>query len=359
MIDSTSAQWADEGPGSLEEDSSASRQYRYFDVVDWFAAKADVVLFFFDPANPGTTLETLQALKGLMRWEHKLHIILNKVDTMTSFHDLARVYGTLCWNLSKMIPRKDIPRVHTTYLPIASQPSQQGDGIVYLTDKTDEFEKQREKLIEEVRQAPQRRIDNMISWLDSASRRLEMSTRVVESARQKHAYERAKHLVIQGGIVVITQGLAILDHRKRQATLPPQTRGGFMNRIYLLSPFSAAITTVGYFLGKMVRWRTNRALEWRLTEEAWEQEFRDACSGVDTPTSWKDMADAGVFQQVKNELSGVLTRHLEKKWYGWAMPLISEEESTSLVKVYSSRQEDGGLSQVADMRLSIMGAAAV
>jgi len=103
MIDSTASQWSEQGDAA--DGSLRDRQYEYFKVIEWFAARADVILFFFDPANPGTTLETLQALKGLLRWEYKVHIILNKVDTMTSFHDLARVYGTLCWNLSKMIPR--------------------------------------------------------------------------------------------------------------------------------------------------------------------------------------------------------------------------------------------------------------
>ena len=33
-----------------------------------------------------------------------------QVDQFTNVHDFARAYGSLCWNLSKVIPRKDLPR---------------------------------------------------------------------------------------------------------------------------------------------------------------------------------------------------------------------------------------------------------
>jgi len=43
--------------------------------------------------------------------------VLNKVDTFGHIHDFARAYGALCWNLSKVIPRKDLPRIYTMFLP--------------------------------------------------------------------------------------------------------------------------------------------------------------------------------------------------------------------------------------------------
>jgi EH domain-containing protein 1 len=35
--------------------------------------------------------------------------------------DLLRVYGTLCWNLSQITGRKDIPMIHLTYSPTAAK----------------------------------------------------------------------------------------------------------------------------------------------------------------------------------------------------------------------------------------------
>jgi hypothetical protein len=58
--------------------------------------------------------ETLSVLtNSLAGMDHKLHIILNKVDQFEKTHDFARAYGSLCWNLSKVIPRKDLPRIYT------------------------------------------------------------------------------------------------------------------------------------------------------------------------------------------------------------------------------------------------------
>jgi hypothetical protein len=55
--------------------------------------------------------------------DHKLHIILNKADQFRKIHDFARAYGSLCWNLSKVIPRKDLPQIHTMCLPVKGSSS--------------------------------------------------------------------------------------------------------------------------------------------------------------------------------------------------------------------------------------------
>ena len=45
------------------------------------AEHSDVILLFFDPDKPGTTGETLECLTtSLSGMEHKLHIVMNKVD---------------------------------------------------------------------------------------------------------------------------------------------------------------------------------------------------------------------------------------------------------------------------------------
>ena len=76
------------------------------------------MLYCIDPDKPGTTGETLTVLtNSLAGMEHKLHIILNKADQFEKIHDFARAYGSLCWNLSKVIHRKDLPRIYTMCLP--------------------------------------------------------------------------------------------------------------------------------------------------------------------------------------------------------------------------------------------------
>lgn len=89
------------------------RGYDFTGVVRWFADRADIVCLFFDPDKPGTTGETLSILlHALSGMDHKLLIVLNKADQFEKIHDFARAYGSLCWNLSKVIPRKDLPYVY-------------------------------------------------------------------------------------------------------------------------------------------------------------------------------------------------------------------------------------------------------
>jgi hypothetical protein len=100
------------------------RGYNFAGVCRWYAERADVILLFFDPDKPGTTGETLSILtKSLKGFDHKLHIILNKADQFRKIHDFARAYGSLCWNLSKVIARKDLPRIHTMCLPFHALPT--------------------------------------------------------------------------------------------------------------------------------------------------------------------------------------------------------------------------------------------
>ncbi len=99
-------------------DATMDRGYNFEQVIRWYAERADVILLTFDPEKPGSTGETLSILTtSLVGLDHKLFIILNKADQFRKIHDFARAYGSLCWNLSKVIPRKDLPRIYTMCLP--------------------------------------------------------------------------------------------------------------------------------------------------------------------------------------------------------------------------------------------------
>ena len=57
-----------------------------------------------------------------------------------------------------MIPRKDLPRIYTMCLPVEGQKSGGGLGI-------DDLEDARNAVIEEALAAPERRLDNILTWL--------------------------------------------------------------------------------------------------------------------------------------------------------------------------------------------------
>ena len=133
--------------------------------------------------------------------DHKFLIVMNKVDMFERSADFARSYGALCWNLSKVIPRKDLPRIYTTYTPLdtpytspsegaqsrAAQRSFQGGG----PSKAD-LDVVRNEIMNEIKNAPFRRVDNMISAVFDQTRLLKMHLEILEDARsdfQKAAWK--------------------------------------------------------------------------------------------------------------------------------------------------------------------------
>lgn len=47
----------------------------------------------------------------------RVRVCARQVDQFSKMHDFARAYGSLCWNLSKVIPRKDLPKYVCSQLP--------------------------------------------------------------------------------------------------------------------------------------------------------------------------------------------------------------------------------------------------
>ncbi|MEZ4431426.1 MAG: dynamin family protein [bacterium] len=158
---------------SAREDSG--RGYDFTGAVRWFAERAELVLMFFDPDKPGTTGETLEVFNSALGdLSHKLRVVMNKVDMFRSIEDFARAYAALCWNLAKVMPRKDLPLIYTTYTPMSELP--------IGTLPRDDFDRARVTLIEEIRETPERRADTMITRLSEHADRLELHARIVDAA---------------------------------------------------------------------------------------------------------------------------------------------------------------------------------
>lgn len=194
-----------DSPGMIDNDrGSQERGYDFPKVVRWFADRADVILLFFDPDKPGTTGETLQILEhALADMDHKVLLVLNKVDRFSNMRDFARAYGALCWNLSRTIARKDLPHIYTMYLEGHDRPN---DHL-----PLDDFDRAREEVLEKVRNAPTKRLDNIITRLYEHGRGLLVHARVCDAARRKHADVRWKlrgalllFALLGGGVTYLT-----------------------------------------------------------------------------------------------------------------------------------------------------------
>ena len=192
------------------------RGYDFQGVVRWMAERADVVLLFFDPDKPGTTGETLNILlHSLGGMDHKLLIVLNKADQFKKIHDFARAYGSLCWNLSKVIPRKDLPRIFTMCLPVATT-SSDGEAKSATSSTTEALDQRaladlhqtRDDVLAEVMKAPKRRIDNVITNLHDSVHLLLMHAVVAEDVRSRYSKRQWENRIQELSSVLLGVGLA-------------------------------------------------------------------------------------------------------------------------------------------------------
>jgi len=178
-----------DSPGMIDSPAgnqeTMDRGYDFPGVVSWFAQRADIVLVFFDPDKPGTTGETMSVLlNSLSGMDHKLLIVLNKADQFEKIHDFARAYGSLCWNLSKVIPRKDLPPIFTMSLKNEddSQDSQLPASLADLAANKDD-------VVELCMKAPKRRIDNVITNLYDSTSTLILYSKIWNDTMSRYTKE--------------------------------------------------------------------------------------------------------------------------------------------------------------------------
>ncbi|MBW2264973.1 MAG: dynamin family protein [Deltaproteobacteria bacterium] len=159
-------------PGMLDSITERDRGYNYQEVIGDLAQIADLVLIVFDPHKAGTVREAYISIRETLPsyiFEHQLLFVLNRIDECNSLTDLLRVYGTLCWNLSQITGRKDIPMIHLTYSPRATSHNESRDGeMKYLNY----LENQREELRRAILEAPRYRLDHLASFVETHGERL-------------------------------------------------------------------------------------------------------------------------------------------------------------------------------------------
>lgn len=158
-------------PGMLDSITERDRGYDYQEVVGDLAQIADLVLVLFDPHKAGTVREAHTSLRETLparTFEDRVLFVLNRIDECASMIDLLRVYGTLCWNLSQITGRKDIPMIHLTYSDTEAEAHSQVRDLSHLRY----LENQREELKKAVLHAPHYRLDNLASFVETHGLRL-------------------------------------------------------------------------------------------------------------------------------------------------------------------------------------------
>ncbi|MGD9364625.1 MAG: dynamin family protein [Desulfobacteraceae bacterium] len=194
-------------PGMLDSITERDRGYNYQEVIGDLAQIADLVLVLFDPHKAGTVREAHTSLRDTLparTFEDRVLFVLNRIDECTSMIDLLRVYGTLCWNLSQITGRKDIPMIHLTYSPQDASDAVDDEELSYLRH----LQNQREELKKAVLQAPCYRLDNLASFVETHGERIAHFLEALISFRKRARKFRLKSFGIGLGISLVV-GAAI------------------------------------------------------------------------------------------------------------------------------------------------------
>lgn len=193
-------------PGMIDSITERDRGYNYQEVLGDLARTADLILVLFDPHKAGTGREAHESLRDTLpkeTFEDRLLFVLNRIDECSSLPDLLRVYGTLCWNLSQMTGRKDIPMIHLTYSQHASNKSQTHYDSEYLHL----LENQREELKQAIQDAPSYQLDNIATFVEVNSERLSHLLGALIIYKKRLRNFKAKFILL-GMLLSVVSGVA-------------------------------------------------------------------------------------------------------------------------------------------------------
>jgi len=173
-------------PGMLDSITERDRGYNYQEVIGDLAQLADLILVLFDPHKAGTVREAHISLRDTLpsrTFEDRVLFVLNRIDECASLIDLIQVYGTLCWNLSQITGRKDIPMIHLTYSPRAAEKEEPDANRD--TSYLPHLENQRDRLKRAVLEAPRHHLDHLATFVETHGERLSHLLEALVGYRKK------------------------------------------------------------------------------------------------------------------------------------------------------------------------------
>ena len=188
-----------DSPGMLDSISEKDRGYDYRKVVREFAKLADIIVLMFDPHKAGTIQETYNTIRHTLpeaTGEDRILFVMSRIDECDNIGDLVRSYGTLCWNLSQMTGRKDIPRIFLTYAP----------DLVEHTDELAPWAEERVQLKKKVLAAPGLRISHILQNVDKQIQELRMiaeAMRGFADGGKKIFYNTVKNALAMGTVAFL------------------------------------------------------------------------------------------------------------------------------------------------------------
>jgi len=185
-----------DSPGMLDATSENDRGYDYMQVLGEFAKMSDLIVLMFDPHKAGTIKESYEAIRNTLpekSGEHRIVFVMSRIDECDNLSDFTRSYGTLCWNMSQMTGRKDIPHIYLTYSPTVVDPAAVAEG----------WPQEREALLDKIKKAPGFRINHILEDIDRQVNELSIVAEAVSSFLKRASRTYWKYANITIGLAVL------------------------------------------------------------------------------------------------------------------------------------------------------------
>ncbi|PHR28106.1 MAG: dynamin family protein [Desulfotalea sp.] len=223
-----------DSPGMLDATSEKDRGYNYAQVLGEFAKMADLIVLMFDPHKAGTIRESYEIIRNTLpekSGEHRIVFVMSRIDECDHLSDFTRSYGTLCWNMSQMTGRKDIPHIYLTYAPAEVKPGDVAEG----------WPQERAELIEKIKRASGFRINHILEDIDRQVNEVEMVAETVAAflKRASKVYWKFANVSIAVALLLFFFGDVILN----AITGSPETTLLTSIRMGPFTPFALILPT--------------------------------------------------------------------------------------------------------------------
>lgn len=236
-----------DSPGMIDATSENDRGYDYMKVLGEFAKIADLIVLMFDSHKAGTIKESYDTIRNTLpekSGEHRIVFVMSRIDECDHLSDFTRSYGTLCWNMSQMTGRKDIPHIYLTYSPSVVDPSTVAEG----------WPQERDELVEKIKKAPGFRINHILEDIDRQVNELQIVAEAVSEFlnRANTVFWKFTRITVGIALVLFLFGDVVLNSifSSPENTLITSIRNGQFSLANLIVPgVLAAITLAIGFLG--------------------------------------------------------------------------------------------------------------
>ena len=302
-------------PGMLDSITERDRGYDYQEVIGDLARKAGLVLVLFDAHKAGTVREAYKSIRDTLSsatFEDRIIFVLNRIDECSSFSDLLRVYGTLCWNLSQITGRKDIPMIRLTYSPNAA-PKVGGAAAYRKAEYLPLLENQREDLKRAILDTPRKQLDHLASFVEIQGERLIHYMEALATYREKRRQFRLRK-ILSGSLAALFFG---------------GVTAFFVMMVGLLNPILMGSAAGAGALVFMLFWMS---VVQKRREEAFHQHIVE---NVDVLTDVEDQTRKDSWEAVRE----IVRKHLEKEKGGYSLFDLKRDLSSLRKKTARASQE--------------------